>query len=85
MGFRDKNGILQELKELETKEIPNEVKRMGHGTWDGNLCINFTATFLDCMIVRLLFYNISADVLQGSNRRLRARVSGESDAGRNHP
>lgn len=55
VGFRNKNGILQELKELETKEIPNEVKRKGYGTWDGNLCINFTATFLDCMVVQSHF------------------------------
>ena len=49
VGFRSKNGILQRLEELETKNIPVLVKRRGKGTWDGNLCINFTARFLDCM------------------------------------
>ena len=47
VGFRSKNGILQRLEELETKNIPSTVKRSGKGTWDGNLCINFTASFLD--------------------------------------
>lgn len=48
VGFRSQNGILQRLEELETKSIPMIVKREGKGTWDGNLCINFTAAFLDC-------------------------------------
>lgn len=48
VGFRSKSGILQSLEELETKNIPGIVKRRGKGTWDGNLCINFTANFLDC-------------------------------------
>lgn len=47
VGFRSKNGVLQRLEELETKNIPSTVKRRGKGTWDGNLCINFTANFLD--------------------------------------
>ena len=48
VGFRTKTGILQRLEELETKNIPSMVKRRGKGTWDGNICINFTASFLDC-------------------------------------
>ena len=47
VGFRNHNGILQRLEELETKNIPGIVKQ-GRGTWDGNLCINFTAAFLEC-------------------------------------
>ncbi|KAI9697938.1 MAG: decapping endonuclease targeting mRNA [Candelina mexicana] len=47
VGFRSRSGILQRLEELETKSIPGNVKRKGKGTWDGNLCINFTATFLE--------------------------------------
>ncbi len=53
VGFRSKNGILQKLEELETKNIPGLVKRRGKGTWDGNLCINFTASFLDCRTLSL--------------------------------
>ena len=48
VGFRSHNGILQRLEELETKNIPGIVKKQGKGTWDGNLCINFAAAFLDC-------------------------------------
>ena len=48
VGFRSTNGILQRLEELETKSIPGVVKRRGKGSWDGNVCINFTASFLDC-------------------------------------
>lgn len=51
VGFRNKNGILQRLEELETKNIPTMVKKQGRGTWDGNLCINFTASFLDCKVL----------------------------------
>ena len=52
VGFRDRNGILQRLEEMETKNIPGVVKRRGKGTWDGNLCINFTASFLECRVTR---------------------------------
>ena len=48
VGFRSQNGILQRLEELDTKNIPGIVKRQGRGIWDGNLCINFTAAFLEC-------------------------------------
>lgn len=48
VGFRDRDGILRKLEELETKSIPGLVRKQGKGTWDGNLCINFTAGFLDC-------------------------------------
>ncbi|KAL8701241.1 MAG: hypothetical protein Q9224_000586, partial [Gallowayella concinna] len=47
VGFRSKDGILQSLEELETNQIPRLVKQKGKGSWDGNLCINFTAAFLD--------------------------------------
>lgn len=47
VGFRSQNGILQRLEELETKAIPGMVKRQGKGTWDGNLCIKFSAALLD--------------------------------------
>ena len=51
VGFRDRNGILQRLEEMETKNIPGLVKKRGKDTWDGNLCINFTASFLECRIL----------------------------------
>jgi RAT1-interacting protein len=48
VGFRDANGILLRIEEMETAAIPGVVKRKGKGTWDGNMCTNFTAQFLDC-------------------------------------
>lgn len=47
VGFRSKNGILQKLDELETNSIPSLVKK-NKASWDGNVCINFTANLLDC-------------------------------------
>ena len=47
VGFRSKNGILKSIEELETRSIPAIVRR-GSRAWDGNLCINFTAMFLEC-------------------------------------
>ncbi|KAL9129859.1 MAG: hypothetical protein Q9217_001814 [Psora testacea] len=47
VGFRSQNGILQRLEELHTNDIPGMVKKTSR-LWDGNLCINFTAGFLDC-------------------------------------
>ncbi|KAE8351182.1 RAI1-domain-containing protein [Aspergillus coremiiformis] len=47
VGFRDQCGIVHRLEELETASIPNKVKKAGRGTWDGNICINFTSAFLE--------------------------------------
>lgn len=48
VGFRDEHGILHRMEEMETRDIPMKVKRHGRGIWDGNICINFTASFLGC-------------------------------------
>lgn len=48
VGFRNAHGILERVQELETKDIPGNVKKKGKMTWDGNLCINFAAGFLEC-------------------------------------
>lgn len=48
VGFRNRQGILGRLEELETQNIPFKMKQRGKGSWDGNVCINFTASFLDC-------------------------------------
>ncbi|KAL8869619.1 MAG: hypothetical protein Q9174_004138 [Haloplaca sp. 1 TL-2023] len=47
VGFRSKDGVLESLEELQTESLPRMVKQKGKGTWDGNVCINFTAGFLD--------------------------------------
>lgn len=68
VGFRDQDGIVHRLEELETASIPGKVKKLGRGSWDGNICINFAAAFLECK-----GYSLTADVradtvLQGLNR-----------------
>ena len=47
IGFRSPNGILESIQEMDTSGIPGNVKRNGRGSWDGNSCISFTASFLE--------------------------------------
>ena len=46
VGYRTTEGYLTRLQEFETQRIPGMVSR-GQGTWNGNICINMTAKFLD--------------------------------------
>ena len=77
VGFRDKNGLLMRLEEIETKTIPGNVKRRGRKSWDGNICINFTAAFLECeyrvheLLRRIVTGRMKLNVLD-----LRATVTG---------
>ena len=48
VGYRTRDGILERIEELETQTIPDRVKDRGKHSWDGNICINFAAAFLDC-------------------------------------
>lgn len=48
VGFRDQGGVLRRLEEFRTQELPGKVKRLGRGSWDGNLCINCAAAVLGC-------------------------------------
>lgn len=89
VGFRSRDGILQRLEELEMHRIPGGVKK-GRNTWDGNLCINFTARFLDCKLLSVFLFPvrmastwaISAKTKQSSSKRSPPTVSGESGAAR---
>jgi RAT1-interacting protein len=56
VGFRDQNGILVRMEEMETEKIPGTVKRRGKATWDGNMCINFAAGLLDCKYISFISY-----------------------------
>jgi len=51
VGFRTRDGILTKTEEIETVTIPSVVKRRASRTsyWDGNACINFASSFLECM------------------------------------
>ncbi|EMC97100.1 hypothetical protein BAUCODRAFT_121609 [Baudoinia panamericana UAMH 10762] len=46
VGYRTSEGRLTSLSEIETQRIPGMVKR-GQGLWNGNVCINMSAAFLD--------------------------------------
>jgi RAT1-interacting protein len=48
VGFRSQDGILKRIEEIDTASIPSTVKRRGKGTWDANMCINITSSFLEC-------------------------------------
>ena len=46
VGFRTSDGYLTRIQEFETQRIPGLVAR-GQGMWNGNICINMTAAFLE--------------------------------------
>ncbi|KAI9686317.1 MAG: decapping endonuclease targeting mRNA [Bogoriella megaspora] len=46
VGFRDENGILEDEVKFETAKIPGIVRSGGLVEWNGNVCINFLAAFL---------------------------------------
>ena len=46
VGFRTQDGHLTRITEIETQKIPGQVSR-GEGAWNGNVCINMTAAFLE--------------------------------------
>jgi RAT1-interacting protein len=48
VGYRSQQGILERLEELDTQTIPEKVRNSGKGLWDGQICINFAASFLEC-------------------------------------
>lgn len=48
VGFRDQQGIVHRVEEVDTASIPTKVKKVGKASWDGNICINFAGAFLDC-------------------------------------
>ncbi|KAL9021775.1 MAG: hypothetical protein Q9185_001010 [Variospora sp. 1 TL-2023] len=77
VGFRSKDGILQSLEELETEKIPRMVKLKGKGSWDGNVCINFTAKFLDLFKVAESGYG---DILSKEFIEWRSRPSPQSSS-----
>ena len=53
VGFRSEGNTLASIQLLETMKIPAQVREGGTRIWDGNVCINFTAKFLEflCQII----------------------------------
>lgn len=48
VGYRTPQGILERVEELDTQTIPDKVRLNGKGLWDGQICINFASSFLEC-------------------------------------
>lgn len=48
VGFRTREGILAEVKEIETHTIPEIVNAGPNPQWNADMCVNFAAAFLDC-------------------------------------
>lgn len=51
VGYRSQQGILDRLEELDTQTIPDKVRLHGKRLWDGQTCINFASSFLECEFV----------------------------------
>ncbi|KAK5291761.1 decapping endonuclease targeting mRNA [Exophiala xenobiotica] len=47
VGYRTPQGMLERIEELETQTIPDKVRQKGKYLWDGQICINFAASFLE--------------------------------------
>lgn len=58
VGFRSRDGILQRAEEFDVESIPATVAQRGR-QWDGNVCINFAAEFLDCEYYHFLSVELS--------------------------
>lgn len=51
VGFRTRDGILVEVKEIETHNIPQTVNSRQGAKWNADMCVNFAAEFLECKLV----------------------------------
>lgn len=54
VGFRTRDGILVEAKDIETHRIPEMVNAYPNPKWNADMCVNFAAAFLDCKYMTLL-------------------------------
>lgn len=48
VGFRTRDGILVDIKEIETHNIPQTVNARPNPAWNADICVNFAAAFLEC-------------------------------------
>lgn len=48
VGFRTPSGILTRVDEIETQSIPATVNARPNPAWNADMCVNFTAEFLEC-------------------------------------
>ncbi|KAI6782466.1 uncharacterized protein J7T54_001323 [Emericellopsis cladophorae] len=47
VGFRDRDGFLVKVDEIETQRIPQTVNATPNPSWNADLCVNFAGTFLE--------------------------------------
>jgi hypothetical protein len=84
VGFRTRDGILVDIKEIETHNIPQTVNSRPNPAWNADICVNFAAAFLECrhiFIVLFIFFSslsiYSYQIYkQGSCRRSTTKASG---------
>ncbi|KAL7816434.1 RAI1 domain-containing protein [Trichoderma aethiopicum] len=47
VGFRSRDGVLVDIKEIETQSIPQTVNARPNAPWNADICVNFAAAFLE--------------------------------------
>lgn len=47
IGFRDQQGWVHRLEQLDTQTIPETIMKSNRRLWDGQTCINFASAFLE--------------------------------------
>ncbi|KPM41587.1 Decapping nuclease RAI1 [Neonectria ditissima] len=50
VGFRTRDGILVEVKEIETQKIPETVGSQPNPKWNADMCVNFAGVFLEWLM-----------------------------------
>ncbi|KAF4972297.1 hypothetical protein FZEAL_9624 [Fusarium zealandicum] len=53
VGFRTRDGILVEAKDIETHRIPETVNAQPNPKWNADMCVNFAAAFLESVAAGL--------------------------------
>lgn len=81
VGYRTPQGILERVEELDTQTIPDKVRLNGKGLWDGQICINFASSFLECKWPSHL-NRFMADRRRAEKRCHRRRCLADSKAGK---
>ena len=80
VGFRSKAGILKGLQTFNTHEIPGMVRR-GTNCWDGNICINFAAAFLEWLKGVVVDEGVWSVVLRKKSGVVEVRRVGDGTGG----
>ncbi|KAH6611187.1 hypothetical protein Trco_001207 [Trichoderma cornu-damae] len=50
VGFRTRDGVLVDVKEIETHNIPQTVNSRPNAAWNADICVNFAAAFLEWLM-----------------------------------